>query len=404
MRIIHLLLLLLACQCASALDLVRPAEVRSLRHTMRSQAEFVELAELWKEYHRQQPSEYAWANWMYAARYARDADYENLLDKGLKRYPANPVLLYLKAMTLGVMHDPSLRSRTYDLLERARRLDPGYADPLYALIVENMALGRDDEWRHHLRLLLESGDMSDALLDYCHNMLVMLPPRAMLLVNGDNDTYPCWVLQEVIGLRKDVLVVNLSLLNTDWYPDWLMSHGLDALWSHEHLQSRKQLSDSPISHQLVEGLYDEAVRGVRPLHFASTIDMSGRLQEMARNATSCGLSLHVAPDETAVNRERLARDWLNQFRFSGLDAWSFRHGNQENSVRRMCGNYLHGLAALMKGPGLPVDLRLALFRWYRDHLFPLFDEGASRGMAELWEGESDQPEVQQWLLELDSLD
>ena len=44
-----------------------------------------------------------------------------------------------------------------------------------------------------------------------------LPEDAILLTGGDNDTFPLWYLQAAEGVRPDVTVLNLSLLNTEWF-------------------------------------------------------------------------------------------------------------------------------------------------------------------------------------------
>lgn len=57
--------------------------------------------------------------------------------------------------------------------------------------------------------------------DIAAALLAPLPPDAVLVVAGDNDTFPIWYAQQVAELRRDVTTVTIPLLGAGWYREEL---------------------------------------------------------------------------------------------------------------------------------------------------------------------------------------
>lgn len=96
-----------------------------------------------------------------------------------------------------------------------------------------------EEWDDH--------DRSNKVIarDLAKDYLESCAPNAILFTFGDNDTYPLWYAQEVEGIRKDIRVINYSLLGIDWYINQLRykvneSPAIDVIWTADQIEGSKR--------------------------------------------------------------------------------------------------------------------------------------------------------------------
>lgn len=105
-----------------------------------------------------------------------------------------------------------------------KKMKPGLAAALVSgvcliAVPVNMAA---ENWNDHTR----AGRY--ATIAHAKNYLNSCAPNAILFTYGDNDTFPLWYAQEVEGVRRDIRIVNLSLLAGGWYIDQINRKAYDS--------------------------------------------------------------------------------------------------------------------------------------------------------------------------------
>jgi hypothetical protein len=160
----------------------------------------------------------------------------------------------------------------FDFLQKRMNQVTGAIAATTVCLLAVPAVMAKEEWNDH--------DRSGRYIarDFAANYLNSCAPNAILFTNGDNDTFPLWYAQEVEGIRTDVRVICLELLNTDWYIDQMVHKAYESdpvPFSLTKDQYRQGTRDVVLFH-------DRDVKGFIPvkdlMEFVKSDDLNNRLE------------------------------------------------------------------------------------------------------------------------------
>ncbi len=217
--------------------------------------------------------------------------------------------------------------------------------------------------------------------DYAYNLLQSCEKDGVLFTNGDNDTFPLWALQEAYGIRRDVRIVNLSLVNTDWYIKQLkhlepkvpisysdaqidgLRHQLNPIINPTRyklpnagieviLPGRKELNALRVQDQMVINIVD-ANKWRKPIYFAVTVsddNLMGLGPYLQMQGLAYRLMPHVVAESDRLDIARTVHLLDNVYRFRGLgDGSAQLNDTSEKLLSNYAASYIQ-IALSMRRP------------------------------------------------------
>lgn len=245
--------------------------VYSIAKEMREKSWYEGQIKAWKaEIDQNKKNGIAWTNYYMASRALRHLSYDNpearkkyddlchtIVADVKKAIPSSFEAYYLAYIEQGL-------AGTADNLLKAAEISPNDERLFDAMMIHNLLTFNQSGFEHYCNELFKSNDLSAGILNWGYNALSELDENAILFTTGDNDTYAGWIIQSVKNFRKDVTIVNTSLILIDDYRNRLFQQlGYDKLDLKTPQTEEEYLANMNL-------IFSHFFKGKRPVYVSAT--------------------------------------------------------------------------------------------------------------------------------------
>ena len=135
--------------------------------------------------------------------------YEQIVEVSYKAVP--------ESYEANLMKYESSSYETVKYLLKAYEIDPTDVRSFDALMTHYETEQNEAEFAKFAGKMYQYNVLPASLLSWGYNVLSEMDEKAILFTAGDNDTYACWIVQQVKNVRKDVQVINTYMIRQDTY-------------------------------------------------------------------------------------------------------------------------------------------------------------------------------------------
>ncbi len=249
----------------------KPETVYSIAKEQREDSWYEGQLKAWKgEINKNKKNGIAWTNYYMAARALRHGSYQNpemrqkyddlchaIVADVKKAYPGSFESYYLAYIEQGL-------TGTADNLLKAAEINPNDERLFDEMVIHHLLTFNQPEFERYCKEVFKANEFSTGILNWGYNILSELDENAVLFTCGDNDTYGAWIIQAVKNFRKDVTIVNTSLIMIDDYRNRLLKE-----LGYEPLKIKTPETEEDYDANTIR-IYKHFFSGKRPVYVSAT--------------------------------------------------------------------------------------------------------------------------------------